>query len=63
MGPSYRVVQDQYITGSFSPDGKSVLVNDPASKETRLVDVTMGGDGQLLDWSAGNISGWQRLAP
>jgi hypothetical protein len=63
MGPKYPVVQDQYITGSFSPDGKSVLVNDPASKETRLIDVTTGGDGQLLDWSAGNISGWQRLAP
>jgi Tol biopolymer transport system component len=63
MGPSYPQVKDQYITGVFSPDGKSVLVNDPASKETRLVDAATGGDGELLPWSAGNVSGWQRLAP
>lgn len=63
LAPNYRRVGDQYISGVFSPDGKSVLVNDPASKETRLVDVAKGGDGELLPWSAGNVSGWQRLAP
>jgi Tol biopolymer transport system component len=63
MGPSYPQVENQYISGVFSPDGKSVLVNDPATKETRLVDAATGGDGELLRWSAGNISGWQRLAP
>jgi Tol biopolymer transport system component len=63
MGPSYPQVNDQYISGVFSPDGKSVIVNDPGSKETRLVDAATGGNGELLPWSAGNISGWQRLAP
>ena len=63
MGPSYPQVAGQYISGVFSPDGTSVLVNDPASKETRLVDTATGGNGELLSWSAGNISGWQRLAP
>ena len=63
MGPSYSQVGDQYISGVFSPDGKSVLINDPGSKETRLVDAATGGNGQLLDWSTGNVSGWQRLAP
>jgi Tol biopolymer transport system component len=63
MGPNYRQVQDEYISGIWSPDGKSILVNDPISKETRLVDAATGGDGELLPWSAGNVSGWQRLAP
>ena len=63
MGPIYRQVDDQFISGIFSPDGQSVIVNDPASKETRLVDVATGGDGQLLAWSAGDVTGWQRLAP
>ena len=63
MGPNYANVKDASVGGIFSPDGKSVLVNDSGSKETRLVDVATGGDGQLLDWSRGNISGWQRLAP
>jgi len=63
MGPNYPQVAGQYISGVFSPDGKSVVVNDPGSKETRLVDAATGGDGELLPWSAGNISGWQRLAP
>jgi hypothetical protein len=63
MGPNYARVNGDYITGVFSPDGMSVLVNDPGTKETRLVDVATGGDGELLPWSAGNVSGWQRLAP
>lgn len=63
MGPNYSNVADESVGGVFSPDGKSVLVNDSGSKETRLVDVATGGNGQLLDWSAGNVSGWQRLAP
>lgn len=63
MGPNYVTVGDESVGGVFSPDGKSVLVNASGPKETRLVDVTTGGNGQLLDWSAGNVSGWQRLAP
>jgi Tol biopolymer transport system component len=63
MGPNYPNVENESVTGVFSPDGKSVLVNDSGSKETRLVDAATGGNGQLLDWSAGNVSGWQRLAP
>jgi Tol biopolymer transport system component len=63
MGPNYANVANESVGGVFSPDGKSVLVNDSGSRETRLVDVATGGNGQLLDWSAGNVSGWQRLAP
>jgi Tol biopolymer transport system component len=63
VGPVYPQVEGQFISGIFSPDGKSIVVNDPASKETRLVDVATGGDGQILPWSGGDLSGWQRLAP
>jgi Tol biopolymer transport system component len=63
MGRAYLQVRGQYLTGFFSPDGRSVIVTDPASKETRLVDVVNGGKGELLPWATGGISGWQRLAP
>lgn len=63
MGPNYPNVADASVGGVFSPDGRSVLVNDSGSKETRLIDTATGGSGELLSWSAGNISGWQRLAP
>jgi Tol biopolymer transport system component len=63
IGPNYANVENESTGGVFSPDGKSVLVNDSGSKETRLVDAATGGNGQLLEWSAGNVSGWQRLAP
>jgi TolB protein len=62
-GPRYAMIDGQYISGSFSPDGNWVVVNDPASKETRLVDVAKGGDGERLPWSGGGLTGWQRLAP
>src|SRR6185295_6095596 len=62
-GPVYRQVEGQFISGTFSPDGRYVIVNDPASKETRLVDITTGGDGEVLPWSEGRLTGWQRLAP
>ena len=61
-GPAYPQVDGQYIGSSFSPDGKSVIVNDPASKETRLVDAVTGGDGEVVPWSTGGFS-WQRVAP
>jgi Tol biopolymer transport system component len=63
MGPSYPVVAGQYLSGIFSPDGKSVIVNDPATKETRFMDAVTGGDGQVLPWAGEGVSGWQRLAP
>jgi Tol biopolymer transport system component len=63
MGRNYPNMANESIGGVFSPDGKSVLVNDPGSQETRLIDTATGGNGQLLEWSAGNVSGWQRLAP
>ena len=63
MGPSYRQVNNKFIGGMFSPDGKWVVVSDPASGETRLVDAAKGGNGTLLAWSAADLSGWQRLAP
>ena len=63
MGPSYRQVNNKFIGGAFSPDGKWVLVGDPGSGEMRLIDSAKGGKGTLLAWSAADISGWQRLAP
>ena len=63
IGPSYRVGEDDSLSYMFSPDGKWVIVADPASGETRIVDAATGGDGEILPWSAADISGWQRLAP
>jgi Tol biopolymer transport system component len=63
MGPSYPIVEGQYISGVFSPDGSSVIVNNPATKETRLVDAATGGDGRVLPWAADGGTAWQRLAP
>jgi hypothetical protein len=61
-GPAYPMVENQYIASSFSPDGKYVIVNDPASEETRLVDAVTGGYGTLLPWAVGGFQ-WQRIAP
>jgi Tol biopolymer transport system component len=63
MGPSYPNMANASVGGVFSPDGKSVLVTDSGSKETRLIDSATGGSGELLPWSPGNVTGWQRLAP
>jgi Tol biopolymer transport system component len=63
VGPSYAYVDGLGTTATFSPDGKFVVVNDQATAETRLVDVTTGGDGQLVTGTGGQFSGWQRLAP
>ena len=63
IGPEYRQADNQGISGMFSPDGKSVIVSDSLSKQTRIVDATKGGPGEVLPWSAADISGWQRLAP
>lgn len=60
--PVYPQVDGQYISSSFSPDGEWVIVNDPASKETRLVDAITGGEGDVVAWATGGF-GWQRLAP
>jgi hypothetical protein len=61
MGPIYPIDHD--VTGIFSPDGRSVIVKDSNAKESRLIDATTGGDGQVLPWSADGITAWQRLAP
>jgi Tol biopolymer transport system component len=63
VGPAYTEMDGQYITAVFSPDGKWVIVNDPTSKETRLVDAMTGGEGTILDGASGDQSAWQRLAP
>jgi Tol biopolymer transport system component len=63
MGPLYLNVDGQYLTGTFSPDGTSVIVNNPATKETRIVDAATGGDGRILPWAADGGTAWQRLAP
>ena len=61
-GPAYVQDDSGSLNGSFSPDGKWVVVNDTKSKETRLVDAVTGGNGRLLPWSEVGF-GWQRLAP
>jgi Tol biopolymer transport system component len=63
MGPSYPIVQGRYLTGTFSPDGTSVLVTNEATRETRLVDAATGGDGRIVPWVADAGTAWQRLAP
>jgi Tol biopolymer transport system component len=63
MGPSYPIVDGKYLSGTFSPDGTSVIVNDGATKETRLVDAATGGEGRVLPWAADGGTAWQRLAP
>ena len=60
-GPAYPMVENQFIGSSFSPDGTDVIVNDPASKETRLVDAVTGGSGEVLPWATAGFS-WQRIA-
>jgi Tol biopolymer transport system component len=61
-GPTYRLVDGYYLGSSFSPDGRFVIVNDPFSKETRLVDAINGGMGDVIPWASSGF-GWQRLAP
>ena len=63
IGPNSPVFGEQFAGGTFSPDGKWVIVTDPSSNETRLVDATTGGEGVLLPWSAADVTSWQRLAP
>lgn len=63
MGPSYPVVDGNDLTGTFSPDGTSIIVNNTATKETRLIDAGTGGDGRVLPWTADGGTAWQRLAP
>jgi Tol biopolymer transport system component len=60
VGPVYSNAD---IQADFSPDGRTIFVNNSATHETRLVGASTGGDGELLPWAAGNLNGWQRLAP
>ena len=62
MGPAYPN-GDNDLNGTFSPDGKSMVVKNANTRETRLVDVATGGDGKVLDWAGDGFTGWQRLAP
>jgi Tol biopolymer transport system component len=62
MGPAYPG-GDQDLGGTFSPDGRSMIVKNMNVKESRLVDVATGGDGHVLDWAKDGFTGWQRLAP
>ena len=63
MGPAYRTVNNESLDSMFSPDGKSVVVHDSATREARIIDAATGGDGDVLLFSPTGISGWQRLAP
>jgi Tol biopolymer transport system component len=63
LGPSYPVVDGKSLTGTFSPDGTSVLVTNEATRETRFVDAATGGDGRIVPWVADAGTAWQRLAP
>ena len=61
VGPIHADSDD--VTGIYSPDGRSLIVKNGTLKESRLIDATTGGDGQILPWSADGVTGWQRLAP
>ena len=62
LGPTHPVVDGMYLVYSFSPDGKWVVETDVSSQQTRIIDASTGGDGQVLDWLHGAFSGWQREA-
>lgn len=62
FGPTYAQ-SDGGTSGLFSPDGTKVVVNDWGTKETRIIDTAVGGNGTVLPWGSGNLVGWQRLAP
>jgi Tol biopolymer transport system component len=62
LGPTHPVVDGMYLVYSFSPDGKVVVETDVSSQQTRIIDASTGGDGQVLDWLHGAFSGWQREA-
>ena len=61
IGPAYPADDD--VSGTYSPDGRSVVVKDTNRKESRLIDSATGGDGLVLDWAGDGFTGWQRLAP
>ena len=61
IGPDYPVDDD--LGAFFSPDGRTVIVNDSSIPESRLIDIATGGHGQILDWAGDGVTGWQRLAP
>jgi Tol biopolymer transport system component len=61
MGPPYTGNDD--VSGTYSPDGRSVVVKSTGRKESRLIDAATGGDGVVLEWAADGFTGWQRLAP
>jgi hypothetical protein len=63
IGPLFPRVDGLDLSAIWAPDGQSIMVVDGGSKLTRLVDTTTGGVGQLMSWSPGDVSGWQRLAP
>jgi hypothetical protein len=63
IAPAYPMVDGGYLTARFSPDGRSIVVVDEGSHETRLVDVAAGGDGESVDWTPSDTYAWQRLAP
>jgi len=63
IGPRYRSVDEKYLMGRFSPDGRSILIIDEGSQEARLVDAEVGGDGRIIEWTPSDIYAWQRLAP
>src|SRR5262249_52751862 len=48
------------LSWRFSPDGKSIMVSDKESRQTRLVDVETGGDGRSVEWMQTDTGGWQR---
>jgi len=51
------------LSQSWSPDGRSVIVSNGKTRETRIVDAATGGDGTVIPWAGGSFGSWQRLAP
>ena len=64
IGPGYPIVNGTASVGQeFSPDGKTIIINQSRDDEVRVVDAATGGLGRVLSWQTADMPGWQRLAP
>ena len=64
IGSGGPVINDNAgLSQSWSPDGRSVIVSNEKTRETRIVDASTGGEGTVIPWAHGSFGTWQRLAP
>jgi len=64
VGPPYPIVDGSAeLSQAFSPDGRSIIIDEARDKVVRIVDAASGGLGRGPGWQTGDLPGWQRLAP